>query len=274
MCIRDRCTATSTRTTRTRQNKPYRHGAVPARVVEARSRCCPPATVPAAVVFACGVCCCIADIKQIVRIKSSTEKQSSAIIVHKQKRTATSTRTTRTKQNNPYRFGAVPAGVKGARGRCCPAATVSAAVALPCGVCCCIAENKQKQISKKSSTEKQSSAIIVYKPKRTATSMRTIHNTEQALPAWRGAGRSSRGTKPLLSSGDGARSCRIRLWCLLLYCGYQTNCSNKIVNRKTELCHHRPQTKAHSNEYENNACLLYTSPSPRDATLSRIPSSA
>ena len=79
-----------------------------------------------------------------------------------------------------------------------------------------------------------------------------MHKAEQSLPAWRGAGRSSRGTKPLLSTGDGARSCRIRLWCLLLYCGYQTNCSNKTVNRKTELCHHRPQTKAHSNEYENN----------------------
>ena len=34
---------------------------------------------------------------------------------------------------------------------------------------------------------------------------------EQSPPAWRGAGRSSRGTKPLLSSSDGARSCRIRL---------------------------------------------------------------
>ena len=36
---------------------------------------------------------------------------------------------------------------------------------------------------------------------------------EQSLPAWRGAGsgRSSRGTKPLLSSNDGARSCRMRL---------------------------------------------------------------
>ena len=44
------------------------------------------------------------------------------------------------------------------------------------------------------------------------------HNAEQALPACRGAGRSSRGTRPLLSSSDGARSCRIRLRCLLLYC--------------------------------------------------------
>ena len=34
---------------------------------------------------------------------------------------------------------------------------------------------------------------------------------ENSLPAWRGAGRSSRGTKPLLSSSDGARSCRMRL---------------------------------------------------------------
>ena len=43
------------------------------------------------------------------------------------------------------------------------------------------------------------------------------HKTEQALPAWRDAGRSSRGTRPLLSSSDGARSCPIRLRCILLY---------------------------------------------------------
>ena len=104
------------------------------------------------------------------KMQSSTEKQSSAIIVHQPKRTATSTRTIHTRQNNPYRHGAVRAGVVGARGRCCPAATVPAAVVLPCGVCCCIAENKK----------------------------------------------------------------------------------NKIISRNTELCHHRPQTKAHSNEYGNS----------------------
>ena len=83
----------------------------------------------------------------------------------------TNTRTTHTRQNKPYRrLGAVRAGVVGARGRCCPAATVPVADVFPCGVCCCIAENIQ----------------------------------------------------------------------------------NKIINRKTELCHRRPQTKAHSNEYENN----------------------
>ena len=52
---------TSTRTTHTRQNMPYRHGVVPAGVVGARGRCCPAATVPVAVVFACSVCCCIAE---------------------------------------------------------------------------------------------------------------------------------------------------------------------------------------------------------------------
>ena len=132
-------TATSTRTILTRQNKHYRLGAAPTGVVGARSRCCPAATVPAAVVFACGVCCCIADNKQNFRLKSSTEKQSSAIIVHKPKRTATSTRTTRKTQHNPYRFATAPAEVIGARGRCCPAATVPVAVVLPCSVCCCIA---------------------------------------------------------------------------------------------------------------------------------------
>ena len=44
------------------------------------------------------------------------------------------------------------------------------------------------------------------------------HETEQALPAWRVSGRSSRRTRPLLSSSDGARSRRVRLRCLLLYC--------------------------------------------------------
>ena len=163
--IREQCT---------RQNNPYRLGAAPAGVVGARSRCCPPATVPAAVVFACGVSCCIADNKLIVRIKSSNEKQSSAIIVHKPKRTATSTRTTRTSQNKPYRLGAALAGVIGARSRCCPAATVPAAVVFACGVCCFIADIKQI-VRIKSSTEKQSSAIIVHKQKRTATSLPLIH---------------------------------------------------------------------------------------------------
>ena len=82
----------------------------------------------------------------------------------------TNTRTTHTRQNEPYRLGVVPAGVVGARGRCCTAATVPAAVVFACGVCCCIAEEIQ----------------------------------------------------------------------------------HKIIDRKTELCHHRPRSKAHCNEYENN----------------------
>ena len=43
------------------------------------------------------------------------------------------------------------------------------------------------------------------------------HQAEQSLPAWRGAGGSSRSTRPLLSSSDGARSCRNRPRCLVLY---------------------------------------------------------
>ena len=132
-------TATRTRTIHKRQNKPYRLDAVRAGVVGARSRRCPAASVPAAVVLTCGVCCCTVENKQKTII---TEKQSSAIIVHKPKRTATSTRTIHTRQNKPYRLGAVRAGVVGARNRCCSAATVPVAIVLPCGVCCCIAENK------------------------------------------------------------------------------------------------------------------------------------
>ena len=133
---------------RQRQNNPYRLGAAPAGVVGARSRCCIAEN---------------AKKKQHKIInrntelchhrKSSTEKRSSAIIVHEAKRTATSTRTTHTRQNNPYRLGAAPAGVGGARSRCCPAATVPAAVLLKllkknkiaCGVRCCIAEIAKKK---------------------------------------------------------------------------------------------------------------------------------
>ena len=70
------------------------------------------------------------------KIKSSTEIQSSAMIVHEEKRTATSTRTTQARQDNPYRLGAAPAGVVGARSRCCPAATVPAAVVFACQETC------------------------------------------------------------------------------------------------------------------------------------------
>ena len=150
--------------------------------------------------------------------KSSTEKQSSAIIVHKPKRTATSTGTIHTRQNKLYRLGAAPAGVIGPRGRCCPAATFPVAVVFACGVRCCIAEiakNKQNKIINRK-TE-----ICHHRSQPKAHSNEYENNThkaEQSLPAWRGDGRSRRGTKPLLSSSDGARSCRIRLRCLLLYC--------------------------------------------------------
>ena len=145
------CFCTNTRTTHTRQNKPYRLGLAPAGVVWARGRCCPAATVPAAVVFACGVYCCSLLLKKN-KIKSSTEKQSSAIVVHEAKRTSTSARTTHTRQNNPYRLGLAPAGVIGARGRCCPAATVPVAFVIARVVCCCIAKKKQTKTKQKQPT--------------------------------------------------------------------------------------------------------------------------
>ena len=98
--------------------------------------------------------------------------------------------------------------------RCCPAATVPVAVVLPCGVCCCIAENKQNTIINRKAE------LCHHRPQTKAHSNEYENNThkaEQALPAWRGAGRSSRGTRPLLSSSDGGRSCRITLRCPLLY---------------------------------------------------------
>ena len=127
----------------------------------------------------------------------------------------TNTRTTRTRQNNPYRLGAVRAGVVRARGRCCPAATVPVAVVLPCGVCCRIAANKQNTIINRNPE------LCHHRLQTKAHSNEYENNThkaEHASPAWRGVGMSSRGTKPLLSSSDGARSCRITLRCMLLYC--------------------------------------------------------
>jgi len=62
--------------------------------------------------------------------KSSTEKQSTAIIVHEAKRTATSTRTTHTRHNKPFEAAAV-------QQRRCPqlssSLAVSAAVRTWCG---------------------------------------------------------------------------------------------------------------------------------------------
>ena len=65
---------------------------------------------------------------------SSTEKQSSsAITVHKPKRTAMNARTIYARQNKPHRLGSAPAGVEGTRSRRCPAATVPADVVFACG---------------------------------------------------------------------------------------------------------------------------------------------
>ena len=135
----------------------------------------------------------------------------------------TNTRTTHTRQNKPYRLGAAPAGVVGARGRCCPAATVPAAVVFVYGVCCCIAEKKQNIIINRK-TE-----LCHHRPRSKAHSNEYENNTHtrQNNPyrLGAGAGGSNRSTRPLLSSSDGARSCRNRPRCLLLY-------SSKNKNKK------------------------------------------
>ena len=74
-------------------------------------------------------------------MKPFTEKQSSsAIMAHKPKRTAMSTRTIYTRHNKPYRLGAAPAGLGSTPSRLCPAATVPADVVFACGFPCCFAE--------------------------------------------------------------------------------------------------------------------------------------
>ena len=80
------------------------------------------------------------DTRTAQTIKSSTEKQGSAFIVHKPNRTATSTWTVHRRQNKPYRLVATSAGVVGTLSRCCPAATVRAAVVFACGFRCSFAD--------------------------------------------------------------------------------------------------------------------------------------
>ena len=52
--------------------------------------------------------------------------------------------------------------------------------------------------------------------------------------------------------------------------------TNELIGQKLSITSHRPQTTRHRiNAIDTQKdCLLYTSPSPRDATLSRMPSSA
>ena len=61
-------------------------------VVGARGRCCPAASVPVAVVFACGACCCIDEEIQNKIIDRKTELRH-----HRPPSKATSTRTTHTR---------------------------------------------------------------------------------------------------------------------------------------------------------------------------------
>ena len=58
-----------------------------------------------------------------------------------------------------------------------------------------------------------------------------------------------------------------------------TNALNQLENRQVELAQklgmsNGTLSKWHSIGSNNNICLLYTSPSPRDRSLSRMPSSA
>ena len=52
-----------------------------------------------------------------------------------------------------------------------------------------------------------------------------------------------------------------------------TYCVNRNINY-TNVCYFKCQFCAFSKGKMSENCLLYTSPSPRDATLSRMPSSA
>ena len=48
----------------------------------------------------------------------------------------------------------------------------------------------------------------------------------------------------------------------------------KLLHRTTQLQPHQAQIRRQSLQQQFTACLLYTSPSPRDLSTSRMPSSA
>ena len=50
--------------------------------------------------------------------------------------------------------------------------------------------------------------------------------------------------------------------------------NNQLLELKQEIVSEDIATKEKDKDKEEKICLLYTSPSPRDATLSRMPSSA
>ena len=146
--------------------------------------------------------------KSIKNVRSSQQSSDRSCF-------CTNTRTTHTRQNKPYRLGVVPAGVAGARGRCCPAgargrccpaAVVPVAFVFACGVCCCIAEEIQNKIIDR----KKSSAIIVHQAKGTATSTRTTHTRVSKMGFWVcGSGGVFESCTFYLHDGRANRGCRI-----------------------------------------------------------------
>ena len=60
--------------------------------------------------------------------------------------------------------------------------------------------------------------------------------------------------------------------CYLEMQGVGFSCPYDVVIGDNEQVPHQPNLD--SEDDDNDICLLYTSPSPRDATLSRMPSSA
>ena len=74
---------------------------------------------------------------------------------------------------------------------------------------------------------------------------------------------------------------RINLFLFICLCTAGTSCSSQAEDPMTvarRVLLSTPLIDGHNDLpyaiYESEICLLYTSPSPRDATLSRMPSSA
>ena len=56
--------------------------------------------------------------------------------------------------------------------------------------------------------------------------------------------------------------------------GFEGTIATLMTNKKVRFVANEKKKTENSPDYFVKSCLLYTSPSPRDATLSRMPSSA
>ena len=94
-----------------------------------------------------------------------------------------------------------------------------------------------------------------------------------SLSVWINTSKRKKGSTQTLISNSGGKNDLWRGW--ELYLDDQNRINLRLINvLPTNLIHVRSMDSISRNDWHHIACLLYTSPSPRDRTRSRMPSSA